>query len=103
MTAEILELKATVSELQRNTVASTSEQPTARVNAKATGETCKFPWDVVASRGCAKASKGKHSINGTASLPTHKTKHQYVENQGQPSSSPGSHSRRVPIKDARKV
>jgi len=33
----------------------------------------------------------------------HKSKHQYVENQSQPSSFPDSHSRCVPIEDARKV
>jgi len=39
LTAEILELKATVSGLQRTAVASTNEQPTTRVNTKAAEET----------------------------------------------------------------
>ena len=69
-----------------------------RVITKTTEETCKLPWSVVANR-CAKASRGKYPINGTAN----KSKHQYVENQSQPSSSPDSHSRHVPIEDARKV
>jgi len=92
----ILELKATVSGLQRTAVASTNELPTTRVNTKTTEETCKLPRSVVASRGCAKASKGKYPINGTAN----KSKYQYVENQCQPSSFPDSHSRCVPIEDA---
>ena len=99
LTAEILELKATISGLQRTAAASTNEQPTTRVNTKTTEGTYKLPWSVVASRGCAKASKGKYPINGTGN----KSKHQYAENQSQPSSSPDSHSRRVPIEDARKV
>ena len=52
--------KGNVSGLQRTAVASTNEQPTTRVNTKTTEETCKLPWSVVASGGCAKA------INGTA-------------------------------------